>query len=219
MAHLIAADSIGEAWEKSLLLFDSNSLLVRFNSQRGPCLEVQDVLFDIRLTAPEQDISPWYPREFHSLVDAYASGFLNEGLGRDSTLAERIYRWESPPQPINQFDHAVRLLIEHPNTRYNVLAFWDPRRDGELPNPVSPLVAQVQTRRNKLSATLFTRTVDAWLGGFPMLVGFARLARRLADAAGIEPDGMRVLAGSYHVYEMDLPILRSTGGAVDIRRP
>jgi thymidylate synthase len=212
MAQLISADSISQAWEASLGLFDTSTDLLRFNSQRGPCSEIQDVLFDIKLSAPDRDISSWYPLEFHSLVDGYSSGFLNENKGRDSTIAERLYRWEARSNPndrIDQVDRALRLLAQHPNTRYNVLSFWDPAKDVDLSNPVSPLVAHLQVRRNKLSGTLFARTVDAWLGGFPMLVGFARLVRRLAMEAGAQAECMRVLAGSYHVYEMDLPILQS----------
>lgn len=218
MAELISGDSIARAWEKSLALFDSSSGLVRFNSQRGPCVELQDVLFDVKLSAPENDISPWYPVEFHSLADGYSSGFLNEEPGSDSTLAERLYRWESRPgsgEKINQVDHAVRLLIDHPNTRYNVLSFWDPRTDVRIANPVSPLAAHLSMRQSRLSGTLFARTVDAWLGGIPMFVGFARLVRRLAAEVHAEAESMRILVGSYHVYEMDLPILQSIGGAVE----
>lgn len=216
MAKLIKGQSIAEAWEASILLFQTDENLLRFNSQRGPCVEVQDVLFDIELSAPGRDLSPLYPAEFHSLVDSYASGFLNESPGRESTLAARLYRWESGPDPvghIDQFDRSVRLLRDRPNTRYNVLSFWDPAIDATVSNPVSPLIAQVQTRHDALSGTLFARTVDAWLGGFPMLVGFARLIRRLAVKADLRPDSMRILAGSYHVYEMDLPILQSIIGA------
>jgi hypothetical protein len=217
MTHVITADSIARGWEESLLLFGASGSLIRFNSQRGPCVEVQNILFDIKLTDPEHDVSSWYPAEFHSLIDGYASGFLNKSPGRDSTLAERLYRWESGPDgphPIDQVDRAARLFAEHPNTRYNVLSFWDPARDADLTNPVSPLVAQLQMRHDELSGTLFARTVDAWLGGFPMLVGFAQLVRRLSADTGARPGSMRVLAGSYHVYEMDLPILRSIGGTV-----
>lgn len=216
MAELIKGDSIAEAWEASIRLFRTDENLLRFNSQRGPCVEVQDVLFDIKLSAPDRDLSPLYPTDFHTLIDGYASGFLNESPGRESTLAARLYRWESgtdPVERIDQFDRSLYLLRDHPNTRYNILSFWDPAIDGIVGNPVSPLVAQVRTRHDALSATLFARTVDAWLGGFPMLVGFARLIRRLAVEADLRPESMRILAGSYHVYEMDLPILQSISAA------
>lgn len=218
MAKLISAPCIAQAWEQSLALFDTESDTLRFNSQRGPCVEAQDILFDVQLSRPDQDFSPWYPNEFHALVDSYAAGFLNEEPARDSTVAERLYRWTSPQQPSGSIDQAARamqLLIEHPNTRYNVLAFWDPIKDGALANPVSPLSAHIKMRHSRLAGTLFTRTVDAWLGAFPMLVGFARLIRRLAAAADVEADSMRILIGSYHVYEMDLPILQSIGEALE----
>jgi len=51
------------------------------------------------------------------------------------------------------------------------------------------------------------RTVDAWMGAFPMFVGFAALHRSLAESTGRGIGGVSFFVLSYHVYELDLPMV------------
>lgn len=220
MVSLVSADSIAGVWEKSLRLFEDDRDLVRFDSQRGPCIEAADVVLDAGVVSTGQDISDLYPAAFHPLVESYAAGFLDSPPGNNATVSDRLYRWPragagDQPTSLNQVDRAIALLRETPNTRYGIIGFWDPSRDSYLANPVAPLVGHLRLRSNGLCGTLVARTMDAWLGGFPMFVGFAELLRKVARAVDAHPGRACFVLGSYHVYEMDLPVVRAAIAAID----
>jgi len=99
------------------------------------------------------------------------------------------------------------MIRESPDSRFTVVGFWDPDIDPFLPNPVSPLNAAFRVRNDVLNASLSVRSVDAWMGGFPMLVGFAGLHEKLAQAGGYKTGGCTYFVLSYHIYEIDLPIV------------
>ena len=208
---------ISDAWEESLALFSEPSRLNRFDSMRGPCVEYEDLL--IRVLNPRGDelISPLYPTAFKTFVKSYADGFLGKESARSSTVSQRLYSWRRRPQadddinfrdPLDQISRTITMLREHPESRYNIVGFWDPDIDLDLPNPVSPLTAYFRVREKKLHSTLMVRSVDAWLGAFPMFVGFSMLHERLAKLSDNSVGPIAFFILSYHVYEMDLPVLQ-----------
>jgi hypothetical protein len=206
----ITGASLGEVWENSLALFATGEG-ERFASQRGPCSEVSDVILQAPVGDPAQDISSMYPREFVALVDTYARGFLpsREPL---STVSRRLYHWphitDDGHAELDQVARLVDQLRTNPVSRFNVVGLWDPATDPSLQNPVSPITCNFRLRHGQLDGTLVARTVDAWIGAFPMFVGFARLLRYVASR--IEATAGRALfhVFSYHVYDMDLPVVR-----------
>lgn len=208
----VEANTIPDAWHESLRAFVHQPNLVRYDSMRGPCNEAQDALIRIRRPLAEPMISEHYPAELRSLVDAYTAGFLNDPNVHGSTVSERLYRWGRHARGgagINQVARAEVALRNEPESRFTILTFWDPAVDSGLENPVSPLVASLRVRDGALASTLTARSIDAWLGAFPMFVGFASLVREVATRVELEPGPATYLFLSYHLYDIDLPVVRS----------
>ena len=95
--------------------------------------------------------------------------------------------------------------MKKPESRQNIVAFWDPEIDWDHPNPVAPLLASFKAPSAALHSTLIVRSVDAYLGTLPMFLGFVKLHDRIARESGIAPGSTSFLVWSYHLYEMDLP--------------
>jgi len=207
----VEADTIPDAWHDSLRAFVYQTDLVRYDSMRGPCSEVQDALIRIRRPLAAPMISEHYPGELRSLVDGYAAGFLNHPDVQGSTVSERLYAWGRHTRGgagIDQVARAEAALRNEPESRFTILTFWDPAVDPGLENPVSPLVASLRVRDGALGSTLTARSVDAWLGAFPMLIGFASLVGEVAARLELEPGPATYLFLSYHLYDVDLPVVR-----------
>jgi hypothetical protein len=211
---MIDSDTIGHAWLDSLRLFLDVRNSTRYDSARGPCFEVRDLPVMIRSPATERHV-PGFPEPLEALIDSFVDRFMDQDSARNSTLASRLYRWpREHGSTFDQIAHARKVARENPETRFNIVSVWDPNKDPEAENPVSPLVAAFHVRPAegvyRLHATLMVRTLDAWLGAVPMLVGFSTLQAHLAESANCLVGGLAVFVLSYHVYEMDLPIVRET---------
>ncbi len=217
MPASVAGDSIEEAWEKSLLLFGNALTLNRFDSERGPCIELEDVT--IRSASPAcEPRSTVYPESFRPFIEIYSDGFFGQNVTEASTIAERLYRWpkrssKKNAPALDQIAHAGKVLREKPGSRYNIVSFWDPNTDTRIANPVSPLVASFRVRSGRLNSTLCVRSIDAWLGALPVFVGFARLHSQLAQETACHAGFLTFFVLSYHLYEMDLMVIPELGGA------
>lgn len=211
MKGLIETNSIDEGWLKSLQLFDDPIRLNRYDSMRGPCIEFEELVLKIKKPNVKFAIPPHYPIEFRSLIERYTDGFLGNPGAEKSTVSERLYRWPIKQNTIllNQISMVTKTLKSKPESRYNIVGFWDPERDPQLKNPVSPLLAYFRVRSEHLHATLTVRSVDAWLGALPMFIGFARLHQKLADDTENRLGTITFFILSYHVYEMDLPVVQN----------
>jgi hypothetical protein len=219
MAIHISSTSIARAWEASLPLFLDDQLLVAFSSQRGPCREIADVVVEAPFQADSDCASALYPPEYSGLIDTYAAGFLGEAPAEESNVSRRLYKWKKrgDSDSLNQVERAIGLLRAHENTRFNILGFWDPTVDPDLPNPVSPIACNFRLRSGTLDATLVARTVDAWLGAFPMFIALSRLTRYVASRSQVNLGVFTAVMFSYHVYDLDLPIVREAAHNVTVK--
>ncbi|HUY47088.1 MAG TPA: thymidylate synthase [Streptosporangiaceae bacterium] len=213
MSGAIAGDTIAETWLSSLALFQEAYAVNRFDSDRGPCVERENVLLSVRRPASEPRVADIFPKVFLPLVEGVSAAFRGEYSARQSTLQERLYSWprrpSTPKRPshLNQFELARQRIQESPGSRFTMVGFWDPDIDPFLTNPVSPLLAAFRVRNGFLNASLSVRSIDAWMGGFPMLVGFAEFHDMLAKSSDLRTGSCDYFVLSYHVYEIDLPIL------------
>jgi hypothetical protein len=210
---MIEEDTMPEAWLSSLKLFNDGSRLSRFESDRGPCIERQDVLITVRQAASDPLVAGAYPSSFAPLVDGVSAAFKGIGTSANSTLAQRLYAWPrrtgrstETPKTLDQVALMRDMLHKRPDSRFVLAAFWDPDVDPFLPNPVSPLHASFRVRSGVLNGTLSARSVDAWMGAFPMFVGFIQLLRELAKMCGHSPGTATFFVLSYHLYEIDFPV-------------
>ena len=206
----VEADTIAEAWHASLGAFLEEAELYRFDSIRGPCSEALDVVMGVKRPLVG-DVSADYPAELIAVVEGYAAGFLGDRAVRGSTVADRLYSWGSQEVDGPGIDQVARVeeaLRSSPASRSTILSFWDPAIDPSLENPVSPLIASFRVRDDAIVSTLVARSVDAWLGAFPMMYGFSGLLGRLSENVGVLAGQATFMFLSYHLYDVDLPIVR-----------
>lgn len=207
----VSGDTIAKVWHASLAAFEAGDELTRYDSLRGPCTEVQDLVLKIEDVSAQPIFSDSYPGDLHAVVDFYKSAFLGEAKVTGTTVRDRLYDWgaNGDSTGLDQVTRAIDALRESPGSRFTILTFWDPVVDPELENPVSPLIASLRARAGRLRATLVARSVDAWLGAFPILAGFGALLEKVSEGTGLTLGRTTYLFLSYHVYDVDLPILGS----------
>jgi thymidylate synthase len=214
---MIEKDSTSQAWIESLKLFTTSAQLNRFDSRLGPCVEVEDLLIKVRRPRSNEDLGHLYQHTISSIIDSYGNGFLDPNNIENSTNSKRLYAWKKgvrqaegqvDESSLDQISRVVDRLKNEPESRYNIVVFWDPEIDWTHPNPVSPLTAHFRIRSKRLHSTLAVRSVDAWLGALPMFMGFTRLHERLARRSNYEVGTVSFFTMSYHIYEMDLPMIQ-----------
>lgn len=208
MAYLVNGKTIGDAWEKSLRLFQKATSLHRYDSMRGPCVEIEDVLITIASIVREPRISQLFPVSLSPLVEDFTEKLIEKQTGRISTINARLYHWKRRDNSsLDQVLMVIEMLRRQPESRYSIIGFWDPDIDPSFSQPSGPLVAYFRIRSGRLLSTVIIRTVDAWLGAIPALVGFANFQIYIAQAVGVPVGAMKLLALSYHLYEMDIPVV------------
>jgi thymidylate synthase len=211
---MIETDSISQAWIEGLRLFKATPLN-RYDSRLGPCVEIENLLVRIRKPRHDEDLTRLYPSRLSSVIDSYVGGFLDRDNVENSTNSKRLYEWRKggdsrisstgDGKRLNQISRVIDRLMKKPESRQNIVAFWDPEIDWDHPNPVAPLLASFKAPSAALHSTLIVRSVDAYLGTLPMFLGFVKLHDRIARESGIAPGSTSFLVWSYHLYEMDLP--------------
>jgi thymidylate synthase len=212
MDRLVRAATLAEAWEASLRLLTSEgsaSSLNRYESRGDPCVELEDVLFDVSHPSREPQVSALYPRDLLPLVDAFTSLLVDRDRGQRSNINGRLYRWRTRGGiELDQVSEIAELLRRNPESRFSVAGFWDPEIDLPSDKPVGSLLAYPRVRAGALNMTVVQRTLDAMTGATQLLVGFSRFQSVLAQLIGARIGALRVLALSYHLLEIDLPRVR-----------
>lgn len=216
MAIVVRKNTLGEAWVESLKLFFKSKHLHRYDSMKGPCLEIEDVIFDVLNPARLPQVSNIFPTHFHALIDDFTEKLTDKQVGHVSTTNNRLYQWSKRDgTKLDQVAKIIEALQLHPESRHCIIGFWDPDIDFFSDQPISPLVAYIRIRKGKLHSTVVARSVDAWLGAVPILVGFANLQSSLAQAVNITIGSINFHALSYHIYETDLPVVKGKlGGTI-----
>jgi hypothetical protein len=208
--RLIQRKTIGAAWEESLQLFLRPEGLNRYDSRGVPCVEVEDLLFDITNPRQEPRVSSLYPKELNYLIDEFTDRLIQPQAGQTSIVNDRLFRWQLPDgREFNQLDAVMAMLANDPDARYAIMGLWEPTRDLRSPTPVGPLILYPRIRAEMLNFTVVTRTLDAILGAVQLIVGFSNLHGYMANKLRVGTGPLRVLALSYHLHDMDIPRIRA----------
>jgi|GEM_PF-3344403 hypothetical protein len=208
--RVIAREAIAPAWEASLELFLRSEGLNRYDSRGVPCVEIEDLLFDISHPVREPRVSSLYPKHLHSLVEDFTSRLIAPQSGQTSIINDRLYRWRlQNGSVLNQLETVLEMLHDNPDVRYSLVGLWDPEQDLQSSTPVGPLILYPRIRGGALNLTVVTRTLDAMLGAVQLIVGFSNLQEHMASILHKGVGHLRVLTLSYHLHDMDVPLIRS----------
>lgn len=112
------------------------------------------------------------------------------------------------PKIMDQLSYVENILQQDPWTRQAVLTIW---RENPPPTKDIPCTITMQFIRRpleRLNLNVYMRSQDVWLG-FPYDVhNFTCLQLILASILGLEPGELRLIQGSFHIYQEHFVIVR-----------
>lgn len=114
------------------------------------------------------------------------------------------------PSIITQIPYVVSMLEEGPDTRQAVMSIWrpNPRWSNDIPCTIG---LQFLLRGGTLQCNVFMRSSDLWLGWIYDIFSFSMVSAYIALLLKSRPGlgWIRLVAGSQHIYERNLPGIRS----------
>lgn len=123
---------------------------------------------------------------------------------------------------INQIDYVVDTLRHNPNSRRILFHGWNPEylpdeslsprenaRQGRMALPPCHLLYQFYVANNKLSAQLYIRSSDSFLGLPYNIASLALLTHMLAQQCDLVPHEIIVSIGDLHAYSNHLDQIRT----------
>lgn len=214
-ALVICGDTMGEVWEESIRrLVDQDGLETVDSITGGPSIEAPLV----RLHVLHPDIQPQHSPAFvePELIDSY-EGVLRERTGQTAdetkTIANRIYAYPGPDGGvIDQLELCWHELEESSSSRRAIIQLWDPAADlaaRGTGNPASHIFLQLTVRSGAINMIVVSRSVDAWLGALPNMLGFFSLQKKTSERLKLEIGTYSHVIVSYHIYLRDIPAARS----------
>lgn len=118
---------------------------------------------------------------------------------------------------INQIDYVVNALRTNPNSRRILFHGWNPEylpdealspqenaKQNKMALPPCHLLYQFYVADNRLSAQLYIRSSDSFLGLPYNIASLALLTHMLAQQTGLEPHEIVVSIGDLHAYSNHL---------------
>ena len=118
---------------------------------------------------------------------------------------------------INQIDYVIDALKNNPNSRRILFHGWNPEylpdegispvdnaKQGKMALPPCHLLYQFYVADNKLSAQLYIRSSDSFLGLPYNIASLALLTHMLAQQTGLIPHEIVVSIGDLHAYSNHL---------------
>ena len=199
----ITANTIAEAWEKSIEALFDNSLPLAYTQRGERARELLGVQMVISNPLDEPIIPNTY--QFGDLfVKDYCNNILNASNG-DPSINSRIVRVKTlESKPNNQIQKVVNLLKKDPNSRRALICLWNSEKDTSLQHPPCACIIQFLIRNKYLDTIAYFRSNDAWMAALPDMIAITKLAKIVSDKVKI-PIGKYIhFAASYHLYEPDI---------------
>lgn len=123
---------------------------------------------------------------------------------------------------INQIDYVVNTLRHNPNSRRILFHGWNPEylpdeslspkdnaKQGRMALPPCHLLYQFYVANNKLSAQLYIRSSDSFLGLPYNIASLALLTHMLAQQCDLVPHEIIVSIGDLHAYSNHMSQIRT----------
>lgn len=104
----------------------------------------------------------------------------------------------------DQIDNVVDMLINNPNSRRIILTGWNPREATQVALPPCHTLTQFIVRDGKISAQLYQRSADVFLGVPYNIASYALLVHMLAHVTGLGVGDFVHTFGDVHIYRNHL---------------
>jgi len=152
----------------------------------------------------------------------YEQGDIGAGYGFQWRHFGAVYQGMNQDytgQGIDQLANLVRDLRQDPESRRLLLCSWNTVDLDKMALPPCHLLYQCYVRQNSqgqklLSAKMYQRSADSFLGVPFNIVSYALLTHILAALTGMDADELTMSFGDYHIYQTHLEQVRE-----QLRRP
>lgn len=101
---------------------------------------------------------------------------------------------------VDQIANAVDLLTNNPNSRRILVTGWNPREATQVALPPCHTLTQFYVANGKLSAQMYQRSADVFIGVPFNIASYALLTHMLAHATGLRPGEFIHTFGDVHIY-------------------
>lgn len=141
-------------------------------------------------------------RVFQKYGCNYWNDFANENGGLGPIYGVQWRYWpNSIHEPVDQIRECRELTRKDPYSRRILLTTWNPAQTNQMALPPCHIICQFHVRGNKLSASVYMRSVDLCLGLPSDIVLYYLLLILMAHDTGYEPHELHFSFGNAHVYE------------------
>lgn len=142
-----------------------------------------------------------FGREEGDLGPVYGHAWRNFG----ATIFEPEYADDGRPEyveddGVDQIANIIELLINNPNSRRIILSGWDPKEATRVALPPCHTLTQFVVRESKLSAQMYQRSADVFLGVPFNIASYALLTHMLAHVTGLRVGEFIHTFGDVHIY-------------------
>lgn len=199
----IRADTISQAWEKSIL-----AILNHYNKtgktviteRDTTSIEIENLVVHIENPLKEPRQSLFHPNPEY--LKTYSNNTLNFKYQKD--VHSRMLCTEYDNTNINQLHEAINKLKNKWYTSKALITIWDPYIDLSSDHPPCTCLVQFYIRDNKLNMTSFFRSNDAWLCAHGDMVALTNLQNDVSKELGVQVGSYTHFACCYHIYEYDI---------------
>jgi len=204
----IDAESLPEAWEKSLIQLAERGVVIDTEYGERSVDAPAVILVKTPFSEPRVHLKGIVAGSLKGLIDYVdevvrgVHDHLVEKL--EYTYHERLFSYRLPGgEVVNQVERVIEKLKRVPYTRRAQAITWQPWRDliSDHPPCLQRLWFRVVDRRLVLHAHM--RSNDALKAAFMNMYAFTELQKYVAEQVGVEPGYYMHIADSYHVYERD----------------
>jgi thymidylate synthase len=101
---------------------------------------------------------------------------------------------------VDQIAQIIQLLIENPNSRRIILSGWNPAEANKVALPPCHTLTQFVVVNGKLSAQMYQRSADTFLGVPYNIASYALLTHMLAHVCGLGVGEFIHTFGDVHLY-------------------
>lgn len=117
------------------------------------------------------------------------------------TYGKQWRSWEAPDgRKIDQLKNAIDTIRNNPNSRRIIVSAWNPADIEKTILPPCHIMYQFDVSSNRLSCSMYQRSVDTFLGLPFNIASYALLTHMIAHITNLQPHELTISTGDTHLY-------------------
>ena len=165
----------------------------------------------------EQGVMIWKGNTSKEFLESrglpYEEGDLGPGYGFQWRHAGAEYKGmdhDYTNQGVDQLKGMIKSLKEKPTDRRILMSAWGVSDLEKMALPPCHMMLQLYVRDGKyLSAQMYQRSADSFLGVTFNIASYALLVHILAQITGLEAEKLTMVFGDYHIYSNHVDVVKT----------